>query len=158
VVREWSQRLNKLENWTIKNGNWTQEDNGILGSDDSETTLKVKLPQTFIMEFTINIKKGMRPRMYFGSEVYFGNEGYAKAITVQGPKHGTPITYENGQEMKVRAVFEKKTYEFFIDETSVAKDVRTKPDKMSLRISAGDGWSRGEVLYSNLKLLPTGNN
>lgn len=156
LVREWSERFNKLENWTINRGDWTLEDNGILGSDNSEATLKVKLPQVFIMEFTINIKKGMRPHMYFGSEVYFGNEGYSMALTVQNPQHGTPFKYENGQELKVRAIFDKKNYEFFIDETSVAKGARTKPDKMTFRISGGDDWSRGAVLYSNVKLLPTG--
>ncbi len=149
--------LNNLSNWNTKHGNWTQDETGILGEGDSEAEFKTTLPMEFILEFTMTVKKGMRPRIHFNSEIKFGNEGYDKNLFAYGGKTtGTKFKYEHDQALKIRAVCEKEKCEFFVNDTSVCTSVRGKPDKVTLRISGGDNWSKGAVLYSNFKLLPMG--
>ena len=88
--------------------------------------------------------------MTFGP-LHFGNEGYEKTFGLHPGGDGAQLFhYEHKTEYKVALVVTRKKVEFLIDD----KLITTGPgisDKVGKFIfSAGDGWSRGKVEYSEI--------
>jgi hypothetical protein len=158
--KDLTQSLNALENWTAGGDTWTEQGGGIRGSGDSHLRFKAKIPKNIALEFSINVIEGMRPRIHFDNcDLFFGNEGYEKTLFVYGNGatnvQGLSAPYRNGQTLRLRVEFSGDTFAFWVDGKLIAHGKRSVPaDDLSLRLRAGDNWSRGTTHFSDFSAFP----
>jgi formylglycine-generating enzyme required for sulfatase activity/serine/threonine protein kinase len=150
--------LNDFSHWRIERGDWRNENGAIIGSGDSELSFNHPLPGNFVLELTMTVLKGMRPRIHF-TGFCVGNEGYDKIVSIysaSGRATGRGFDYQNHQEMKLRVVAEGKDVKLFINGSLVSESSREKSEFSMLSIDGGDWWSQGTTSFSSfsLGLLP----
>lgn len=140
--------LDRLADWTVDDGIWSIVESGRLrGEGPSMIDFDPDLPPQSTFSFHLCVVKGMRPRIYFdGPEIYVGNEGYSKKITVFGKVKelsGEALNYKNGQEIAVRISFVGSgRFELQLND-NILTGVCQPHAKIHLRLSGGDWWSKG---------------
>lgn len=114
------------------------------------------LPPDATVSFRLCVVKGMRPRIYFdGPDIYVGNEGYSKKITVHGQAKdlsGDAVEYNNGDEIAVSVSFiGADRFEAHLNDNIVTGACQPHT-KIHLRLSGGDSWSRGTSDFWDLHI------
>jgi hypothetical protein len=146
--------LNDFSQWRIERGTWRDENGSIVGSGDSALCFNRSLPERFVLDLTMNVREGMRPRIRF-TGFYVGNEGYAKSVSIYGA-HGEAVgpgfEYQNRQEMKLRIAVDGEELKLFINGSLVKQASREKAELSALKIEGGDFWSKGTTSFSHFSL------
>jgi hypothetical protein len=150
--------LNDFSQWHIERGAWRSENGAIIGSGNSELSFTHPLPGNFVLELTMTVLEGMRPRIRF-TGFLVGNEGYDKVVSIHGAEGkatGRGFDYQSRQEMKLRVVAEGKDVKLFINSSLVSESSREKYEFSTLSIEGGDWWSQGTTSFAgfSLGLLP----
>jgi hypothetical protein len=146
--------LNDFSQWRIERGTWRDENGSIVGSGDSALCFNRSLPERFVLDLTMNVREGMRPRMRF-TDFYVGNEGYSKVVSIYGTRGeavGPGFEYQNRQEMKLRIVADGEELKLFINGSLVKQASREKAELSTLKIEGGDFWSKGTTSFSHFSL------
>lgn len=154
-----TRRLNDFAEWERHAGEWKVDDEKrIVGVGDSVLVSKVQLPADGDYSFTITVLSGMRPRVGFdGTDLTVGNEGFSRVIEAHGTatKRGVKFAYDYDQPMRVTVKFRGRDFDLWIDNELMAKGRRKRvPETVRLRLSAGDGWSRGSAAFSDFEFTP----
>jgi len=152
-------RLNKIDNWTVKNGTWSpMPSGGMRGEGDSTLDFNEPLPSDFTLSFTMNVVNGMRPRIHFiGPSFFIGNEGFSKQITLHGAVTdvaGNAVPYRNGQELAVSLTVSGTSCTLRIGDETIQGTCK-QAETTRLRIRGGDGFSKGTTEYSNFRITAT---
>jgi hypothetical protein len=152
--------LNDLSQWKVQSGTWNMVDGKICGRGWSELLFLHQLPRDCTLEFRMNTVEGIRPRVRFpSSQFYIGNEEYKHDIRAFGAVNSqeSAFPYANNQELAVALRFQGDNFELRVNGQLTARGVnKAMPDHLGLRLSAGDDWSPGVVLYWDFKLTPAG--
>jgi hypothetical protein len=146
--------LNDFSQWRSERGTWQDENGSIIGSGDSALSFNRCLPERFALEFTMDVREGMRPRIRF-SGFYVGNEGYSKVVSIYGARGeaaGPGFEYQNHQEMKLRVVADGEELKLFVNGSLVKQASREKSEPSTLKIEGGDFWSKGTTCFSRFRL------
>lgn len=148
-----ARRLSTLGEWDIQSGRWTVEKGAIVGRGDGSMTFKYPLPADLVLEFVVNVKEGMRPRIHFeGADFYLGNEGYEKNFNLFGngihKTSGNDYPYENGRDYKVTFRLLGRDLEVLIDGKRAFTGKRMSVKPFRLRLRGGDEWSKGTTCFS----------
>jgi hypothetical protein len=148
-----SRKLNDIEQWKIKQGDWTMSNGRIRGEGDSGIEFKTPLPSDCTLSFRMNVLSGMRPRVHFhNTGIMFGNEGYSKTLFPYGVSvDGSPFPYQNNQEVAIAIRFSGEQFQIDIDGKQAFKGTRKKSDSIRLELSGGDWWSKGTTEYWDFK-------
>ena len=157
--RDLTQKLNDFASWTPLKGQWAKRNNGLHGRGDSVLKFNEECPAEFLLTFRMNVLEGMRPRIYFDEQTFwFGNEGFERTLFVYGEGQegsaGTPRAYANRAALKIACRFAGEDVHFMVNGKPVAHCRRKKTGPLVLTLSAGDGYSPGQVFFSNFKLDP----
>jgi hypothetical protein len=144
--------LNDMSHWHVAAGNWRSENGRIVGSDDCVLVFNHHLPDDFVLELTINVIEGMRPRVHLPG-FHVGNEGYSKTISLFDVDDavGHDFPYDNKQTMRLRIVAGDNV-QLYINGALVKEGKRRAARAGDLRISGGDFWSRGTTAFSDFTL------
>lgn len=153
-----TRQLNDLSSWTTASGEWSQKDSRLYGQGDARLQFKEKLPEAFLLSFEMKVVDGMRPRIFLGDHFHFGNEGYDRTLFVhdgvQPPIIGAPRPYSTGAVLKIVCRVADEEVEFLVGGKLVAGCHWERPSPMKLTLSAGDWWSKGQVLFGPFTLGP----
>ncbi|HEX7377824.1 MAG TPA: DUF1080 domain-containing protein, partial [Pirellulales bacterium] len=154
-----TRQLNDLSSWTIASGQWSQNEGRLYGQGESRLQFQEKLPEAFLLSFEMKVVDGMRPRIFLGDHFHFGNEGYDRTLFVhdgvQPPIIGAPRPYSTGAALKIACRVSGEEVEFLVDGKLVAGCRWERPSPMKLTLSAGDFWSKGQVLFGPFTLGPS---
>jgi hypothetical protein len=158
VLAEAQKRINALSQWHIGKGQWTQTDDGrIVGKGDSSLRFRDTLPTHCVIEFRMTVLKGMRPRVFFGGGMYIGNEGFTKQVKPHGTKsyQGGEWPYQHGQIIHIAVDLKGQDFRWSANGRLMGKGkCRKVPAAISLRLSGGDGWSKGTTAFWDFRLRP----
>jgi hypothetical protein len=151
-------KLNRLENWKISNGSWTQTPGGpIRGQGNSMIEFTPDLPTDCTISFHMNVVDGMRPRVHFdGPNIYVGNEGFTKNIAVRNNSKkllGSAFVYKNGDDIAVTVSFHGQSFSAQVGDQITEGPCQTG-SPIRLRLQGGDGWSKGTTEYSEFVVGP----
>ena len=152
--------LNDFSQWTPVRGKWSGTDGVIDGRGDSELRFNHLLPQDLTFKFTLQVKKGMRPRILVNGTwwFYIGNEGRRHELFVHGSwledPEGAPHAYKDGESLKMEMRLFRDLAEFRVNGKLLAHGKRSWPATWELRLCAGDNWSPGECNFSNFEVGP----
>lgn len=155
--RDLTQKLNDFASWTPLKGQWSKRNNGFHGRGDSVLKFNDECPAEFLLTFRMNVLEGMRPRIYFDEQTFwFGNEGFERTLFVYGEGQegsaGTPRAYANRATLKIACRFAGEDVHFMVNGKPIAHCRRKKTGPLVLTLSAGDGYSPGQVFFNNFKL------
>ena len=155
---ELTEKLNEMDYWHIGAGKWTQAADGrIHGHGESRLAFEPKMPADYILSFRMNVREGIRPRVFFGGELmHFGNEGFTYTLSAYGPRLGAiagkPWAYEQDQDLWIQCRFVGKRCRFYVNGQLVSEGARQERKPESVSLSAGDGFSGGTVEYWDFAL------
>jgi hypothetical protein len=157
--RTFAMALNNLSEWNIQKGKWSVSKGALVGQGNSSVTFKHPLPPNMNLEFILNVKEGMRPRMYFdGCDFYLGNEGFERQLNLFGQgihkTSGSNFPYDNNREYKMTFRFKDKDLEVLIDGKQAFAGRRKSVGPITLRLSGGDDWSKGTTCFSKFVIEP----
>lgn len=144
--------LDRLTDWTVEKGIWSFVEPGRLrGEGPSDINFDVDLPSDATISFRLCVVKGMRPRIHFdGPDIYVGNEGYSKKLTVHGKikdVSGEALDYKNGQDIAVTVMFHgADRFEVRLGDHILTGKCQPH-SRIHLRFSGGDWWSKGTTDY-----------
>jgi outer membrane biosynthesis protein TonB len=144
--------LNDMSHWHVEKGTWRSENGRIVGSDDCILVFNHHLPDDFVLELTMNVIDGMRPRVHLPG-FHVGNEGYSKTISLFDVDDavGRDFPYDNKQTMRLRIVAGDNV-QLYVNGALVKEGKRRAARAGDLRISGGDFWSRGTTAFSDFTL------
>jgi hypothetical protein len=147
-----TQFLNDLSHWHVEKGRWGSEKGRIVGMGDCVLVFNHRLPDDFVLDLTMNVIDGMRPRIYLPG-FHVGNEGYSKAISLFGidGAAGPDFRYENKQAMRLR-IAAGDNVQVYVNGALVKEAKRPATKVGDLRISGGDFWSRGTTAFSDFTI------
>jgi hypothetical protein len=145
--------IGSLDNWSVERGTWEAIPDGFRGTGNSTVQFKEALPADVRISFTVNVAKGMRPRMYFdGPNFMLGNEGYKKTLAIHGNDatdlKGEEVAYKNGEPLQVSVVITGEKFAVQINDQTLTGTC-LKHDSIRLRFRGGDPWSPGSTEYTN---------
>lgn len=149
--------LDRLTDWTVEKGIWSFVEPGKLrGEGTSDIDFDADLPADSTISFRMCVVKGMRPRIHFdGPDIYVGNEGYSKKLTVHGKAQGLsgePLDYKNGDEIRVKLIFRGADhFEVHLNDHVLAGTCQ-RHGNIHLRLSGGDWWSKGTTDFWDLQV------
>ncbi len=112
-----------------------------------------------MVEYTMTIKEGKRPRVYF-SDFFVGDEGFERHLYVHKTTQiteGKEFPYTDNQTVRVKCIFSQLSFEVRIDggETGCYEAASARPLSLKLQISSGvDWWSKGKVIFSKFLVSP----
>ena len=154
-----TRRLNDFGEWERHAGEWKlDDDKRIAGAGDSVLVSKVPLPADGDYSFTMTVLSGMRPRVTFdGTDLMVGNEGFSRVIEAYGGAgtRGVKFAYDYDQPMRITVKFRGRNFELWIDNELMSRGKRKRvPETVVLRLSAGDGWSKGSAAFSDFEFTP----
>lgn len=154
-----TQQLNDLNSWKATSGDWSEKDGRLYGQGDCRLTFQKELPETFLLSFEMTVVDGLRPRIFIGDgNLHFGNEGYERTLFVYDnliePVMGAPRPYATGVPLKIACRIGEQEFEFLVDGKLVARCGRERSRPVQLTLSAGDWWSKGQVLFGRFTLGP----
>jgi len=154
-----NRKLNDFNEWDLRHGEWKVDDSKrIVGNGDSSLVSKVMLPADGDFSYTMTVLMGMRARVAFeGTGIMIGNEGWAYAIEAHGgaTRRHVKFQYKFDQPMRITLKFRGPNFEMYIDNELYSRGTRkTTPELTRFRLSAGDGWSKGIVAFSNFEYTP----
>lgn len=145
------------KDWVTKKGEWSFRGiDSLTGSGNSAIELPVKLTPPYRIDFTMNVKKGMRPRFKVGN-VKFGNEGYKRTLglfprnQVVGDQLSS-TTYQKNQDNHLSLRFKFDHVSFYLNGKYIERINMPISTTSVIVFSGGDGWSKGEVEFSNLRI------
>jgi hypothetical protein len=144
-----ARRLNDLAQWKVVGGKWEQVKEQIIGRGDGALDFQQKLPGNGVLEFTLQVTEGMRPRISFRG-FYLGNEGYSKQFGFHGDakdRSGSYLPYDETTVMRIRLTMDGEKLDLKVNDKPLAKAKRAAVESETLRISCGDGWSKGTTKY-----------
>lgn len=152
--------LNKGGNWKAIRGKWKKGKGRFVGSGNSNMKFLHELPGDCILEFTMTVLSGIRPRVLFKNGVHIGTEGFQPTIHIHGKgakqKKGKAFPYKHRMPMRVRVIFKGETIELQINGKKVATAKRTAVTNERVNIQAGDKFSKGTVAFADFKVSPLG--
>jgi hypothetical protein len=155
-----TRQLNDLSSWHVNSGQWSKKGGRLQGHGDSRLIFPVELPERFLLSFEMTVVDGMRPRVIFMGDknFHFGNEGYVRTLFVHDgillPIVGAPRPYATGVPLKIACRITEQEIEFQVDGELVARCGRERSGPLKLALSAGDYWSKGQVLFGPFALGP----
>ena len=157
--KDYTQLLNTFDEWTTQSGDWSydKKTKAIIGRGDSSLLSKHQIPSNAKVEFKINVKDGMRPRVWFQELNFeFANEGFDKIFSIFGDGFKADaqatIPYSNNIEYKIAITLLKDQIEIKVDDKLLMKGKRTTIQPFTLRLQGGDGWSRGTTVFSDFRI------
>lgn len=158
VFESLTAHLNDFQQWSIGAGTWrTTPEGHIRGEGESSLGFTHDLPANFLLEFRMNVVDGMRPRIFLEkSGIYIGNEGFVQIIAAYNVNNlrGLEWGYRNGQEMLIGMKVKGDLFELYVNGELMSRSRRAATDNERLRLSAGDGWSRGVTEFRQFKISP----
>ncbi|MDF2376202.1 MAG: hypothetical protein P1U81_08155 [Verrucomicrobiales bacterium] len=143
------------DDWIEVKGDWKFDGSKVVGEGDSELLYQgPELPESFTLTVDIRVKSGVRPRIYLG-EYTVSNIDPKKFVLF--PKQKTNLdknfySWDHLKTHRVRISYGPRHIELYIDETLVEKHVEPTQPVKRLSLSAGDYYSKGEVVFSNVRL------
>jgi hypothetical protein len=153
-----TRQLNDMNSWKVASGDWSEKDGRIFGQGDARLNFQEDLPEAFLLAFEMKVVDGMRPRIFFGQNFHFGNEGYERTLyahdDTKSPIVGAPRPYSTGVALKVSCRVTEQESEFLVDGKLVARCGWKHSGPTKLTLSAGDWWSKGEVLFGSFTIGP----
>ncbi|HET6879142.1 MAG TPA: DUF1080 domain-containing protein [Pirellulales bacterium] len=153
-----TRQLNDFHSWKAASGDWSEKEGRIYGQGDARLNFQEELPEAFLFSFEMKVVDGMRPRIFFGQDFHFGNEGYERTLyahdDTKSPVVGTPRPYSTGVPLNVSCRVTEQESEFLVDGKLVARCGWKHSGPMKLTLSAGDWWSKGQVLFGPFTLGP----
>ena len=151
-----TKRLNALAHWQADGAKWGQVRGQIVGEGDGALRFLHKLPGSGVLEFSLHVMKGMRPRIYFRG-FYLGNEGFDKLFGFHGHasnRSGSYYPYDETSVMRIQLIMDGAQLELRINDKPLAKARRVPVEYETFRISCGDAWSKGTTKYWGFKFTP----
>ena len=140
--------------WVEISGKWEFKSDAIVGSGNSQLNYTTKIRAPFVLTFDFEVRKGMRPRIYFGKKLKIANEGYKNQIGLY-PLAGKeePVPYEIGKKYSVKFVANRRFLELYLDDQLVAKrDTGLEEEIEYIGFFGGDDFSPGLTEFSNILL------
>ena len=146
----------KQKKWHANNNKamWKWEGTRLIGSGDGSYVYGGSFQPPFVAQSQFTIRKGQRTGVFFES-AGMQNAAYSNKLGLRGAEANEDqyFSYKHGVTYRCTLVVTRKQTTLYIDGKQICTGTGEKDRVEKMSISAGDGWSQGEVEVQDLLII-----